>query len=334
MGLVVVTGVAGFIGSHLAKRLIELDYYVVGVDDFSSGEPGRVTGLLASRRFRLVVGDVRDPVVMRQALGGEGEAEAVFHLAAVSSVGQAEADPVRAFSVNVLGTLSVLESARARGAGRVIYASSSAVYGEPERLPVSEDHPLRPANAYGASKVLAEEALWAYRSLYGVRATALRLFNVYGPCMRRGQDAPVVSRFIEALLSHGRPVIHGDGLQTRDFVYISDAVDAFVRAMRAGFTGPVNVGSGVETRIVDLYRLLCSLIGYCPEPVSEPAPKGMVRRMAADTSRAAEVLGWRPKTSLRDGLARTVWFYSRTSSRSNCIPVTITPKSERPSGNM
>jgi len=299
--LFIVTGGAGFIGGRLVDLLLSEGHSVIVVDDLSTGRAENVPP-----GARLIVGDVSDIDVMNRAeTMAKGEEVAIAHLAAVSGVVEARDNPVRAVRANVLGTEVVLEAARRLDA-HVTIASSAAVYGDVERVPVSEDAPLRPSSLYGLTKVISEQlAQQAYRD-YGVRSAHLRLFNVYGPRMRRGPYASVIYNFIEAALRGLRPVIYGDGRSTRDFVFVDDVARAFELASARKATGPINIGTGREVSVLELLNAVASLarVKIVPE-FREPRP-GDIRRSCADISRAREVLGWEPRVSLEEGLRLTI----------------------------
>ena len=241
---------------------------------------------------------------------GPGDVEYIVHLAAIVNVMEVYENPRRALDVNVRGTLNILELARRLDVDRLVYASSVAVYGEPKYLPIDEDHPTDPANLYGETKLMGERLLWHYARDYGLHPVALRFFNIYGPRMRPGPYAGVVYKFITALLEKKQPVIYGDGNQTRDFVYVGDAAEAVARALRASYSGPVNIGTGTETSIRRLYKTICSIIGYCPKPRYEPPRPGDVRRSRASIKLAMEKLGWNPVTSLEEELKKTIRYYT------------------------
>ncbi|ADL18472.1 NAD-dependent epimerase/dehydratase [Acidilobus saccharovorans 345-15] len=305
----IVTGGAGFIGSNLSRLLLSEGHDVIVVDDLSSGARENVPA-----GARLVIGDVSD----RRALEGveamaRGDEVAIVHLAAVSGVVEAREDPSRAVRANVLGTQEVLDMARRLDA-YVTIASSAAVYGDVSDVPVKEDAPLRPTSLYGLTKLFDEQlAEQAYRD-YGLRSSYLRLFNVYGPGMRRGPYASVIYNFMEAAIRGLRPVIYGDGLNTRDFVYVDDVARAFVEAVRRRATGPFNVGTGREVSVLDLLRLISKVAGVELRPeFREPRP-GDIRRSCADVSRARESLGWEPRVSLEEGL-RLTYSYMRERLR-------------------
>ncbi len=241
---------------------------------------------------------------------GLGSIEGIVHLAALVGVDEVRERPSRAIEVNVLGTLNMLELARKLDIERFVYASSVAVYGEPKYLPVDEEHPTRPINLYGLTKLMGEELLWRYYEDYGIKTIALRYFNVYGPRMRSGPYSGVIYRFITALLSGNRPIIYGDGNQTRDFVYVYDVADANLRALQTHFVGPVNIGTGYEVTINELFMIIKNILGVNVEPIRTYPRPGDIRKSRASIDRAVAVLGWKPKVRLIDGLRRTIEYYS------------------------
>jgi nucleoside-diphosphate-sugar epimerase len=298
-----VTGGAGFIGAHLVRRLLERGSHVRVLDNFTSGSRERLAEL--GPAVAVVEGDVRDPGALAAAAAG---VDAIFHLAALVSVTQSVEQPVESFEVNLLGTLRLLEAARQAGVGRVVLASTCAVYGDAAALPVSEATPPAPLSPYAASKLAAEEALRLYTRLHGLETVALRFFNVYGP----GQDpsspyAAVVPRFIAALRAGRQPTIFGDGLQTRDFIYVGDIVEGlYAAAALPGIAGAVfNVGRGEETSVLDLARGIGEQLGVAVSPAFAPARDGELRRSYADVA-AFAAAGFRAATPLRAGLALTV----------------------------
>ncbi len=300
MSKVLVTGGAGFIGSHLVDRLVQEGFEVVVLDNLSSGSPENIKIHVENPKFQFIRGDVRVRGLVRRALRG---VDCVFHLAAVASVDLSIRRPDIVNDVNVTGTLGLLEESRRADVEKFVFTSSCAVYGEPIKLPVDEEHPTRPLSPYGASKLAAEHYCSVYHRVYGLDTVILRLFNVYGPRQERSPYGGVISRFIERLRRGLAPVIFG-GTQTRDFVYVGDAVEALMLAMRSkdciGMT--INVGSGVEVSIRELADKLIKIFGLRVRPIlSRPRP-GDVSRMCADIRRAKEVLRFEPKTSLEDGL--------------------------------
>ncbi|WP_141577888.1 NAD-dependent epimerase/dehydratase family protein [Actinomadura sp. WMMA1423] len=303
-----VTGAAGFIGSHLVDRLLADGHEVVGVDDMSSGANIR-------RGVEMWEMDVADPALAERAAGHRPEV--FFHLAAQVSVRVSVGDPLGDARVNALGTANVLEAARAAGARKVVFTSSCAVYGVPDALPVPPDAELRPASPYAASKVAGEVYAGMYRRLHGIDFTTLTLANVYGPRQTPEGEAGVVSIFTDALLA-GRPTkVFGDGTQTRDYVYVGDVVDAFARAGGTDGGGlRLNVGTGEQTTDRDLHSLVAEAAGAPDEPDFAPPRLGDLPAMAVDPARTREALGWEPATGLREGLAETVaWARDRNPVR-------------------
>jgi nucleoside-diphosphate-sugar epimerase len=297
-----VTGGGGFIGHHLVRRLLMDGYEVRILDNFATGRRERLGGLDVS----LVEGDLRSYERAHTAVRGT---DVVFHLGALPSVPRSVQDPLTTGAVNVEGTLNVLLASRDQGVRRMIFASSSSVYGASAVLPKTEaDQPL-PISPYGVPKLSAEHYCRAFTSVYGLETVSLRLFNVFGP----GQDplsqyAAVVPRFIAALASGNRPIVYGDGTQTRDFTYVEDVVEAFVVATEApGAAGEViNVCAGEETSLLHLLRVLSDLLGTNSEPIFEPARAGEVRASHGDRSKALALLEWEPRWSLRDALDSSI----------------------------
>jgi UDP-glucose 4-epimerase len=291
-----VTGGAGFIGSHLVDALLDSDDDVTVVDHLAREHAGNLGG--ATRRgASLVRGDVSDIGAMMQAFA-QARPAVVYHLAAQIDVRRSVADPSTDVHVNVGGTAAVLEAARLHGAGRVLLASTAGVYGDPELVPTPEEAPVAPLSPYGASKAAAETYMSLFRRLHGISTLSLRLSNVYGPRQDPGGESGVVAIFAGAAAA-GRPArIYGDGMQTRDFVFVADVVRAFVAAGRCRAEGVVNVASGRETRIRDL----AATVGVTTD--FAPARQGEVYRSSLRPDRARELLGWRAMTDIRDGIAR------------------------------
>jgi UDP-glucose 4-epimerase len=305
---VLVTGGAGFIGSHLADRLLAEGHRVISVDDLSTG---RIANLVDARgygkEFTFFNMDVRADGLL--PLFERHRPEVVFHLAAQSGVRPSLDDPTLDASINVMGTLNVLACAAKVETRKIVYAASGGtVYGEPRRLPAKEtsaqgSHPLSP---YGISKKVVLDYLGFYQRYRGLEHTALALGNVYGPRQDPHGEAGVVAIFASRMLA-GEPVtIFGDGNQTRDYVFIDDVVHAFVQAVDRGPGKLVNVGTGLETSVSHLYRLLADIVGYELEPEFGPLPPGELRRIALDIGSAANAIAWKPWTHLEDGLAETV----------------------------
>ena len=304
-----VTGGAGFIGSTLVDRLLAEGHEVDVVDDLSSGSLTNLAQARATagRALSFHQLDVRLPETT--ALIVRRRPAVIFHLAAQADVRVSVTNPVADADVNILGSLRVLEGARAAETGRVVFAASGGtLYGEPEAadLPVRESHPHRPLSPYGVSKKAVIDYLVAYRELHGLEFSALALANVYGPRQNPHGEAGVVAIFADALVT-GRPVtVFGDGEQTRDYVYVDDVVDAFTRAATRGEGLVCNVGTGTESTVNELLRTLCALVGVEPEIRHAPARQGELRRNALDPTRAAIHLGWRSWTTLDAGSERVV----------------------------
>jgi len=311
---ILVTGGAGFIGSHVVDAFIAAGHHVAVVDSLASG---RRENLNPRATFYEV--DVRDAELLADVFAAE-RPEVVDHHAAQVEVRRSIEDPVYDAQVNVLGTLNVLEQARLAGARKVIYISSGgAVYGEPVRLPCDEEHPIAPLCPYGASKYAMEVYLRVYRATYGLETTVLRYANVYGPRQDPHGEAGVVAIFAGRMLNAeggpqgtGLPVprINGDGEQTRDFVYVGDCARANVLALDVGDGGVYNVGTGAETSINELASKLVAVTGYTGEVTHGPANAGEVIRIYSAVERAREGLGFEAAVPLTEGLARTVAFFA------------------------
>ena len=295
-----VTGGAGFIGSHMADRLIEEGYRVIIVDDLTSGKLKNL-----NHRATFLHMSINQPSFM-DVLNRE-KPDLVFHLAAQSSVSRSIRDPILDNEVNVLGTLRLLEASRRAGVDKVIFSSTGgALYGEPEVVPCPDDAPVLPISPYGMSKYMAEQYLDYYFRQYRLNFTTLRYGNVYGPRQDPHGEAGVVAIFINAMLSGKRPTIFGDGHQARDFISVDDVVEANMAAAYRGHRCSLNIASGELTSVNELYDMLKEITGFRWDAEHGPARTGDVYRISLDCSRAADDLGWTPRTSLVDGLTRTV----------------------------
>ncbi len=291
-----VTGGAGFIGSHVVDALLARGDEVHVVDNVSTGSRDN---LAAGAEFHEL--DIRDPAI--ETLGAELRPDVVLHLAAQADVGTSVERPVFDAEVNVVGTVHVLEAARAAGARVVFTSSGGAIYGECDE-PATEEHARMPLSPYAISKLAGEEYIAGWNRLHGTSHVVLRLANVYGPRQIPELEGGVVAIFLDRLAGGETCSIFGDGAQVRDFVHVSDVAAAFLRAAETG-TGTYNVGTGVATSVLDLYRLCAHAAGVDDEPNFAPARAGDLQRSVIDASRAERELAWRPATSLADGLART-----------------------------
>jgi len=301
-----VTGGAGFIGSNLVDALLARGERVVVVDDLSTGRRGNLEDAL-EQGAELHELDVCDADALR-ALFERERPELVFHLAAQIDVRRSVADPAADARVNVEGTINVLAAAQAAGARRVVYsATGGAVYGEAEQVPTPEDAPARPLAPYGQAKLSGEGYCALFARLHGLSTVALRYANVYGPRQDPLGEGGVIAIFCGCLAEGRTPTIYGDGEQTRDYVYVGDVVAANLRAAELGVGGSINVGTGVETSVLDLVEAFRSLDGGDAfEPVHAEARAGEVLRSCLDAARARELLGWEPEVGLAEGLRRTL----------------------------
>jgi UDP-glucose 4-epimerase len=305
-----VTGGAGFIGSHLVDALLESGDDVLVLDDLSSGKRENLSGALQAGASLSEV-DVSDAAAVGPALE-DFKPEAVFHLAAQIDVRKSMADPGFDARLNVVGTLNVLEAATRVGAGRFVFTSTGgAIYGEGEgredELPFAETARCEPFSVYGQSKLAAEGYLDLYRRGRGLGTATLRLGNVYGPRQDPALEAGVVAIFCDLARDGGRPTVFGDGNQTRDYIYVGDVVSALLAARDSEAPGPINVGTGAETSVLDLAAAVGRMAGRDDfEPGFEPAREGEVERTYLDPSQAAKDLGWRAERSLETGLRETL----------------------------
>ena len=303
---VLVTGGAGFIGSHVTDVFLDAGHEVWALDDLSTGRRENLRP-----EVRLVVADIRSPEAAR--LVESERFEVMCHLAAQMDVRRSVADPRFDAEVNVGGFLNLLEAARRSGVRKVVFSSTGgAIYGEQDVFPAPESHPTRPVSPYGVSKAAGELYLGYYRAQHGLGSVALRYANVYGPRQNPHGEAGVVAIFSERLLRGEVCVVNGTGQQTRDFVYGPDVARANLLAAQRDVEGPINIGTGVETDVNRLHALLARAAGTDRPAQHAPAKPGEQLRSSVDPSRAAELLGWRPTVALEEGLRRTVgWFRDR-----------------------
>jgi UDP-glucose 4-epimerase len=300
---VLVTGGAGFIGSNVADRLAEEGHQLVVLDDLSSGRRDQVP---AAANFYQMELDSRwlDRVIERE------KPDAVCHLAAQISVRRSVEDPVFDARVNILASIGLIEACRSHGVQRFVFTSTGgAIYGDADQIPTPETYAAAPVSPYGTSKLCVEHYLQCFRQLYGFSSAALRLANVYGPRQDPHGEAGVVAIFSRALLEGRPPTINGDGLQTRDYVYVSDVVEAFVRALRSDAQGSFNVGTGVETDVNQLYDLIAQCARSSAPAQYGPARPGEQKRSSVDPTRARTELGWEPRVQLPEGIGLTVDYF-------------------------
>ncbi len=305
---VLVTGGAGFIGSHVVDRLLQEGHEVVIVDNLSTGKRGNLNR--AARFCKMDIQSWRLESVFRNE-----RPNVVIHLAAQMDVRKSVEDPVFDAQVNVLGVLNVLRQAVRHGVRKVVFSSSGgAIYGEQEVYPAPESHPTRPLSSYGISKLCGEEYLSYYQRVSGLQVVNLRYANVYGPRQDPDGEAGVIAIFIQKLLNNEQAIIHGNGRQTRDFVYVEDVVEANLAVMGQDTQGTYNVGTGQETSINDLMRLLITHTNATSKEIHGPAKKGEQARSVIDPSKIRQELSWEPRTELSEGLKLTVDYFRERMS--------------------
>lgn len=304
---VLVTGGAGFIGSHLTDAFLDRGDEVAVADDLSAGQPGRVDSRAILQKL-----SVTDAPSLRSAVK-EFRPELICHLAAQIDVRASVAEPAADAQVNVTGTINVLEAARTAGA-RVLFASSGgALYGRDASIPAAEDALRSPESPYGVAKLCAEQYIGLYNQLHGTRHAVLRLANVYGPRQDPAGEAGVIAVFCASVLAGRAPLIYGEGTQTRDYVHVRDVVQAFLAAARTTQPGTWNIGTGTEVTVLDLVTVISRIAGKPVTPRFAPARPGELLRSAVSAERAARDLGWRPATGLQDGM-RGVWEWMRAGT--------------------
>jgi len=307
---ILVTGGAGFIGSHLCEKYTKAGYTVLCLDNFMSGDLMNVRHLLDYRNFKLVKGDIRDSDLLEKIMR---DVDVVFHLAAQIHVDRSYIEPQLTYEVNVAGTQNVLEAARMFDAKKIIHASTSEVYGSAQYVPIDEKHPLNAPHPYGASKIAADRMCYAYINTFGMDISIIRLFNIFGPRQRDVGYGGVISIFSRRVLSNIPPIIYGDGTQTRDYTYIEDAVRAYDLILNHNkpITEPINFGTGKEVSIINIANKIIELCGKKDEikPVHVEPRIGEVKRLIADATKAKELLGWESKYSLEEGLREFIQWY-------------------------
>lgn len=315
---IVVTGGAGFIGSHACEALVKAGLEVHAIDNLTTGQKGNLASLSGARGFTFHDIDITDARALATACEG---ATVIFHYAALTSVPESVAAPVACAQTNVMGFLNVLEAARHSHTPRVVYASSSAVYGKSGEGQIKEDQAGEPKSPYGLSKLANEQWAALYAKQYDMTTVGLRFFNIYGPRqLPDGAYAAVIPKFIEALEKKRRPLIFGDGSQTRDFVCVTDAVEACLRAatieLDSGASVVVNVGAGRPTSILELFETVRSIYGRDLAPDYAPARPGDILHSCASADQAKRLLRFSPSVSLREGLKETVAWFQSSSPRS------------------
>jgi UDP-glucose 4-epimerase len=303
--MILVTGGAGFIGSHIVDAFIDSGHHVIVVDNLLTGKRENI-----HPKATFYQADIRDLSALRRIFA-DHRPQVVCHHAALADVRASVADPIGYAQVNVVGTLNLLQAARDAGSvRRFVFASTGgAVYGEPAELPASEHCPPQPLDPYGASKLSCEHFIDTYRHNHGLDYTILRYSNIYGPRQDPSGEAGVVAIFVGGMLAGRQVIIHGDGCQRRDFLYVGDVARANLMALEARGSGTLNLGTGLATDINTIFSELAQLTGYVLPERHGPPKVGEVRAVYLDCTRAHEQLGWEPKVFLSEGLARTVAFF-------------------------
>ncbi|UTR16204.1 SDR family NAD(P)-dependent oxidoreductase [Salipaludibacillus sp. LMS25] len=310
MDTVLITGGAGFIGSHVTDALVESGISVVVLDNLSTGNRRNIN---LSPAVTFIEGDVRDDDLIEKIFKKNPSMSSVIHLAAQSKVGPSLNNPLEDLMINVKGTVTLLEVARRHEVKTFVYASSAAVYGHVENLPITEEEHTKPLSPYGASKLAAEQYVQTFGALYDMNISALRFANVYGPRQSADTEAGVITIFIEKLLSGRTPLIQGDGQQTRDFVYVDDVVKAvitpFLRSNETKVNGVFNVSSQSQTTINQLLMVLCREVGNTFNPDYSSERPGDIKHSYLSHDKITKIFNWKPHTSLNEGLKRTVQYY-------------------------
>lgn len=304
MSKVLVTGGAGFIGSHLVDRLLLEGYEVTVLDNLSSGKTENLN--LKDAKLHFLKGDIRDAETVKKALK---DVDVVFHLAAIIDVAFSVKEPLLVNDVNVNGSLNLLNESVRHHVKRFVFASSCAIYGEPIRVPIDEEHPTNPISPYAVSKLVVENYCQLFSKVYGLETICMRFFNVYGLRQESGSYSSVIIHFINRLRRGKPPIIFGDGSQTRDFVYVDDVVDALFKAMnlREGVGEKINIGSGRETSIRELAEVIIKKFGLKDvRPIYDSSRPYDVKRSCANIEKARRLLGYEPRVSLEDGLDRLI----------------------------
>jgi UDP-glucose 4-epimerase len=307
---ILITGGAGFIGSHLCEKYTKEGHTVLCLDNLINGNLVNIRQLLNYRNFKLINGDIRDFDLLEKIMR---DVDVVFHLAAQIHVDRSIIEPKLTYEINVLGTQNVLEASRMYDVGKIVHASSSEVYGSAEYTPMDERHPLNAPHPYGASKIAADRMCYACMETYSMNICIMRSFNVFGPRQKDSGYGGAISIFTKRAINGMSPIIYGDGLQTRDYTYIEDIVRAYDLILNHNepIREPLNFGTGKEVRIIDLANKIIDLCGRNGNvrPVHvEPRP-GEVKRLVADITKAKNLLGWEPKYTLEESLKKFIDWY-------------------------
>lgn len=322
-----VTGAAGFIGSTVVDRLLRDGHQVVGVDNLSTGSAANLEGAFRSNtrgrhRFSFVQSDIQAPELAGVVAGANPDV--IFHLAAQVDVRVSVADPQFDARTNVLGTINLCEAARRACVRRIVYAASGGSrYGDPTALPVDETTPVGPLSPYGVAKLAGELYLTAYARMYGIDTICLGLSNVYGPRQNPHGEAGVIAIFGSAMVM-GRPVtIYGDGTAARDYVYVDDVADAFLRAGETGHavTGTYNIGTGRQTTVNEVHRLIAALVDDSAPPHYAPSRTGELQAIALDATKADVAFGWKPTVAIAEGIQRTIAWLRQSSEAEPAEPI-------------
>ncbi len=304
-----VTGAAGFIGSNLCLKLLDMGYHVKGVDNFATGSDENLVEPMKNEAFGFKECDINDLETIKDAMTG---CRYVLHQAAIPSVPRSVNDPIASNRANIDGTLSVLVAARDSGVRKLVFASSSSVYGDSETLPKDEGMRPDPLSPYALNKLTGEFYCKLFTDLYGIETACLRYFNVFGPRQNpESEYAAVIPKFIRSILGGEPPTIYGDGQQTRDFTFVDDVAMANIRAMESAATGNYNVAGGKRISLIELVEKINAILGKDIKPVLEEERPGDIKHSLADVSRAAEAFGYKPEHSFDEGLRRTMEWFTR-----------------------
>ena len=308
-----VTGGAGFIGSHIVDNLSLCGHEVIILDNFFSGKKENISHLEGNNKIHFIHGSITDPATLKTACES---VDGIFHEAAIASVSRSVNNPVATNEANVTGTLNVLVAARDAGVKKVVFASSSSVYGDTPTLPKKESMCPSPKSPYAVSKHAGEEYMQVFSELYGLKTLSFRYFNVFGPRQDPKSDyAAVIPKFITRILAHERPVIYGDGTQTRDFTYVKDVSEANIRAMESTAEGVYNIAYGQQIDLNSLADLIMSITGIKTAPIYEPPRPGDIHDSLADSSRARDAIGYNPRYTVKTGLQETIqWYQDRMTT--------------------